>query len=311
MNTSGIKVFAPATVANVACGFDVLGFAIQHIGDEVVARRTDTGKVVVANITGDKGKLSRDADKNTASIAAQAVLDYLEVGGVGIELEIRKKLPIGSGLGSSAASAVAGALAANVLLGSPLTKQELLPFAALGEAFASGSIHLDNVAPSMLGGFVLTRDSETYDVHRLIYPQGLYATVVHPQVEVLTKEARAILSPTLRLQQHIVQSANLGALVVGLYKGDFDLIGRCLTDIIIEPQRAALIPNFYEIKDAAMDAGAMGCSISGAGPSIFAVSKSSIEAEKIGAAMQSVYQKAKVPCTVWCSVINNEGAEVL
>jgi len=191
-------------------------------------------------------------------------------------------MPFGSGLGSSAASAVAGVMAINELLKRPLQKREMLPFAVLGEQIADGAYHADNVAPSLLGGMIFIRDNATLDVHRLPLMKGLQATVIYPHIEILTKDARDVLSKDIELKQHIEQNGNLGGLIVGLYNSDLDLIRRSLQDAIIEPQRAQLIPGFYQVKEAALNAGALGCSISGAGPSIFALSSNTLIAENIG-----------------------------
>lgn len=311
MNNSSIKAFAPATVANVACGFDVLGFAINGIGDEILARKTGDNKGLrITQITGDKGKLPLDVLKNTAGVAALQLLQHVGLADMGIEMQIRKKMPFGSGLGSSAASAVAGAFIVNQLLDNPLTKRELLPFAGLGEAVASGGLHLDNVAPSMLGGFIFCRDSQTADVHRLYAPNGLYATVIYPHIQILTKDARAILSPTVSLKDAIQQNANVGGLIIGLFNNDLELISRSLNDVLIEPQRAELIPYFQEVKHAALNCGVLGCSISGAGPSIFALSKNTAIAENTAEAMQAIFTKYKVKSTTYVSAINNEGAVI-
>jgi len=304
----GIKVFAPASVANVACGFDILGFALERPGDEIIARFADAPGLRITQITGAGGKLPYDIQKNTAGYAAFKLLEHLGETDRGIEFEIHKKMPFGSGLGSSAASAVAGVMAVNELLGRPLTKRELLPFAVLGEQIADGAYHADNVAPSLLGGMVLIRSNETLDVHRLHLPRGLYAVVCYPAVEVLTKDARSILSTTTTLKQHIEQSGNLGGLIVGLFNGDFDLISRSLKDNIIEPQRAQLIPHFHEVQDAAIKEGALGCSISGAGPSIFALCANSLIAENVGREMKAVFDKAKIGNQLFIGPINQEGA---
>ncbi len=308
---AGIKVFAPATVANVACGFDILGFALHKPGDEIIARFSDQKGLRITKITGVKEKLPFDVEKNTAGVAALRLLEHLGESGRGIDLEIHKKMPFGSGLGSSAASAAAGVMAINELLRRPLSKPELLRFAVLGEQTADGAWHADNVAPSLMGGLLLIRSNETLDIHRLPVPKGLYATVVYPHVKVLTRDARAVLSDTVTLKQAIAQTGNLGSLVVGLYNGDFDLISRSLQDVIIEPQRARLIPGFYDVKEAAMKEGALGCSISGAGPSIFALSNSSLKAENIGEAMQKVFTALKIESQIFISMINQEGAIAL
>lgn len=304
----GIKVFAPASVANVAAGFDILGFALERPGDEIIVRLSETPGFRITQITGAKGKLPMEPEKNTAGFAALKLLEYLGETGRGIEMEIHKKMPFGSGLGSSAASAAGAVMAVNELLGRPLEKRALLPFAVLGEQIADGAYHADNVAPSLIGGMVLIRSNKDLDVHRLPVPKGLYAAVVHPQVEILTKDARNVLSDAVSLQQCIEQNGNLGGLIVGLYNSDLELIGRSLNDVIIEPQRARLIPHFYEVKAAALDAGALGCSISGAGPSIFALCANSLVAETAGKAMSKVFTEAKIGNQVFISAINQEGA---
>ena len=304
---AGIKVFAPATIANVACGYDILGLALEKPGDEIIARFSDQPGLKITLITGVKGKLPYDVDKNTAGVAAKKLIEYLDFDG-GIELEIHKKMPFGSGLGSSAASAVAGAMAINELLKRPLTKRELLPFAVVGEQAADGSYHADNVAPSLLGGIILIRDNQTLDVHRLSTPKGLFAVVVYPHIQILTKEARAVLSDNITLKQHIQQSGNLAGLVIGLNNSDFDLIRRSLQDVIIEPQRAKLIPKFYEIKESALKEGALGCSISGAGPSIFALCDNSLIAENVSHSIQGGFRNQGIKSDIFISKINTEGA---
>lgn len=306
---TGIKVFAPATVANVACGFDLLGFAINGMGDEIVVKHTEKKGITISRITGDNGKLSRDIDKNVAGVSAKAVLEHLKLDKeIGLDFELRKKMPFGTGLGSSAASAVAGAMAVNEALGRPLTKKELLPFAMLGEQAADGAYHADNVAPCLLGGMIFCRDNPSLDVHRIYVPNGLYATVILPNIEILTRDSRNILGDTVSLKAHIQQSGNLAGLIIGLMNTDLDLIGRSLTDVIIEPQRAKLIPHFYEVKQAALDAGALGCSISGAGPSIFALSENSLKANAIAEAMSQVLNYHDINNRTIVSPINNDGA---
>lgn len=305
---AGLKVFAPASVANVACGFDVLGFALEKPGDEVIVRFSDKPGLKITTITGAKGKLPFEVEKNTAGFAAQRLLEHLGETGRGIEMEIHKKMPFGSGLGSSAASAVAGVMAINELLKRPLEKRELLHFAVLGEQLADGAYHADNVAPSLIGGMILIRNNADLDVHRLPLPRGMYASVIYPHVKILTKDARAVLSDQVSLSKCIQQSGNLAGLVVGLYNGDLDLISRSLEDVIIEPQRAQLIPHFYQVKEAALLTGALGCSISGAGPSIFALSANSLIAENVGIAMKKIFCDAEIPNELFVSPINQEGA---
>ncbi len=306
---AGVKIFAPATVANVACGFDTLGFAIDKPGDEILAHFSDTPGLKISKITGAKGKLPYEVEKNTAGFAALKLLEHLGEQDRGIHLEIRKKMPFGSGLGSSAASAAGAVMAINELLGRPIvTKRELLPFAVLGEQIADGAYHADNVAPSLMGGIIFIRSNQTLDVHHLPVPKGIYASVVYPHIEVLTKDSREVLSNQVGLKECIQQTGNLGGLVVGLYNTDLDLIGRSLNDVIIEPQRAKLIPHFYKVKEAALSAGALGCSISGAGPSIFALSANSLVAEEVGESMQKVFHDNKIKNDLYVSPINTDGA---
>lgn len=304
---SGIKVFAPASVSNVACGFDLLGYALDQPGDEVIVRLSDKPGVHITKITGAGGKLPYEAEKNTAGIAALKLLEYLGDPAIGVELELHKKMPIGSGLGSSAASAVAAAVAVNELLKNPLEKRDLLPFVVEAERVTSGSIHLDNVGPSLIGGMVLVR-KDAMAVHRLPTPKGLFTAVVHPHVEVLTKHARQILHPFVPLEKHVQQSQYLGSLLIGLYQSDLDLIRAGLVDVIIEPQRAALIPHFYEVKESAIACGALGCSISGSGPSVFALCANSFIAEECGEAMSRIYSDAKIGFDLFLSPVNHEGA---
>ena len=310
MSKIGIKVFAPASVANVACGYDILGFALEKPGDEIIVRFAEKPGLRITKITGAKGKIPYEIEKNTAGFAAQKVLEHLGETR-GIELEIHKKMPFGSGLGSSAASAVAGVMAINEILKRPLTKRELLPFAVLGEQIADGAYHADNVAPSLLGGMTFIRDNATLDVHKVHVPRGLQAVVVYPHVKILTKDARDILSDSVSLKQTVEQTGNLGGLLLGMFNTDLDLIKRSLNDVIIEPQRAQLIPHFYKVKEAALNNDALGCSISGAGPSIFALCANTFVAENVGNAMQKVFSDNGIENDLFISPINQEGAILL
>ncbi|MFT7451811.1 MAG: homoserine kinase, partial [Patescibacteria group bacterium] len=238
MTNVGLKVFAPASVANVACGYDVLGLALEKPGDEIYVRFSNNPGFRITKITG--GKLPYEPEKNTAGFAALKMLEHLEETGRGIEMEIHKKMPFGSGLGSSAASAAGAVMAINELLGRPLTKREMLPFAVQGEQVADGAYHADNVAPSLLGGFVLIRDNETLDVHRLPAIKGLQIAIVHPKIEILTKYSRSVLSDQVSLKQMIKQTGSVGGLVTAMFKGDLELLQRSLQDVVIEPQRAQL-----------------------------------------------------------------------
>jgi homoserine kinase len=305
-----VTVFAPATVANVASGFDVLGFALERPGDAVTVRRTEGRGVVVTSISGDGGRLPKDPTKNTAAVAAQA---FLEAVGApfGVQICVEKRMPLASGLGSSAASAVAAVIAANLLAGEPLSPRELLPFTLLAEKAACGSAHADNTAPALLGGFVLIRSYEPLDVLRLPVPRGLACAVVHPHTEVKTEDARRILKKEIRLADAIRQWGNLAALVASLYEGDLALLGRSLQDVVAEPVRSLLIPGFAAVKRAALAAGALGCSISGSGPSVFALCASADAAELAGATMVEAFRAAGLASDLFLSAVNTTGPAVL
>ncbi len=309
--TKEVKAFAPATVANVGCGFDVLGFAIHGLGDTVTAVLSDKPGVRITRITGDGGRLPVETEKNTAGLAVQALLNKTgKMDETGIELSIEKKMPLGSGLGSSAASSVAAVVAVNALLGEPFSKNELLPFAVEGELAASGTAHADNVAAALFGGFILVKNHQPPDVISLHTPDKLHCTLIHPGIEIQTKNSRMILKKQVSLEKAVTQWGNVGALIAGLYTEDYDLIGRSLHDEIIEPVRSLLIPGFDRMKAAAMDAGALGCSISGSGPSVFALSTSKSEAETIGRKMGDVLDEIGLEFDIHISKINTQGAAV-
>lgn len=306
-----VRVFAPATVANVASGYDVLGFAIDAPGDEVVARHSDKPGLRITHITGDGGKLPKSVEGNTAGVAALDLLKHLGMTEKGIEMEIHKKMPFGSGLGSSAASAVAGVYAVNMLLGEPLTKKQLLPFAMTGEASADGAYHADNVGPSLLGGITFIRSNEELDITQLPVPENLWAAVVHPDIEILTKVARDILPPEIPISTATQQMGNLGGFICGLYTDDFGLIGRSLHDVIAEPHRQKLIPEFYTAKQEALSHGALGFSISGAGPSVFALCEGEQNAHKVATAISQVFTNNDFGNQIHVSRINQTGVHVI
>lgn len=305
-----IKVFAPATVANVACGFDIFGFAVDAPGDEVIVRKRTDSQIVITNITGEGGKLTYDATKNAVTVP---IIQYLQkIGSTqGFEVELHKKMPLGSGLGSSSASSVAGVFAANELLGKPLTPKDLLPFSMEGERIACGSAHADNVAPALLGGFVVVRSYQPLDVFKVTTPDDLYVTIVHPDIEVNTKDARHILRNEVSMKNTIAQMGNVAGMIAGLMQSDYKLIASSMVDFIIEPVRAILIPEFWVVKNAALEAGAMGCSISGAGPSIFAFSKGKETAEKVSMAMKNSFEKVGISCNAYVSGINQFGPKII
>ena len=308
---NSVKAFAPATVANVSCGFDIFGFAIQEPGDTVELYERDEPGVVITEITGDEGRLPRQAEKNSVTVVMLALLKHLGIKDLGCEVVLRKNMPLGSGMGSSAASAVAGVVAMNELLGNPLSRKELLPFAMEGERIASGSAHADNVGPSLLGGFVVIRSYNPLDIFTIPVPDDLYCTLVHPDIEINTKDARFILRNEVSLKNTIAQMGNVAGLVAGLMKADYDLISRSMVDVIIEPVRSILIPEFKDVKQAAISNGALGCSISGAGPSMFALSRGIENAQNAGKAMQERFANAGIESAVHVSGINQGGAVVL
>ncbi len=310
MTKKDIRVFAPATVANVACGFDIFGFALEAPGDELLVKLVSSPGVRLTKITGDGGALPLEAQKNTAGVSASRLLTHLH-SQQGVEIEVHKKMPLGSGLGSSAASAVGSLFAVNHLLGRPLSPAELLPFAMEGERVACGAAHADNVAPALLGGFVLIRSYAPLDVMPIPYALDLYCSILHPHIEVSTEVARKLLKPEISLQQHVVQSGNAAGLVLALMQGDANLIRRCLQDVIAEPIRSALIPGFNEMKAAALSEDALGCSISGSGPSLFALSLTKSHAEKIGEAMAKACRAQNLACDIYISPINSQGPRVL
>jgi homoserine kinase len=284
-----VTAFAPATVSNVGCGFDVLGFALDGPGDEVTARFTTSG-VTIDDIIGDENRLPREAARNTAGIAAQALLSALgETRGVA--LTIRKGLPLASGLGGSAASAAAAVVAVDALLDARAPRDLLIACALDGERLGAGSAHPDNVAPSICGGFVLVRHAQPLDIVELPVPAGLTAVVVHPDLEIETAHARALLGDTVPLADAIRQWANMGALVDGLHRSDYALISRALVDTIAEPRRAPLIPGLAEIKRAAVGAGALGSSISGSGPSLFALCRDRVTGDRVAEAMTAAVRR--------------------
>lgn len=304
-----VRASAPATVANVSCGFDIFGFAVEAPADEVVITVKDSPGVTIEKIEGDDGRLPREADKNTASVA---VIEFLKAIGSqqGATISLYKHLPLGSGMGSSAASSVAALVAINHLHGNPLTREQLLPFAMEAERIACGSAHADNVAPSLLGGFVLIRGYDPLDVATIPTPENLYCTLVHPHLELKTEDSRKVLKPTVPIKDAITQWGNIAGLVVGLMKPDFGLIKRSLNDVVAEPIRAVLIPGFDSIKAAAIDAGALGCGISGSGPTIFALSTDALVAKQVGAVIQQQFESFQLKSDVFVSRINQEGAAI-
>jgi len=303
-----IKIFCPATIANISCGFDVLGVALDSVGDEMVIRKVLEKGIRITKLVGQD--LPMQTEKNVAGVAGLALLAESNYEG-GFEIEIYKKIKAGSGIGSSAASATGTVWGMNQLLGEPFSTSKLVEFAMEGERLASGVAHADNVAPALFGGFTLVRSYEPLDIIPINSPSELYATVIHPQIEVKTSDSRKILKTNITLKDGIKQWGNVGGLIAGLFTEDYDLIGRSLVDHIVEPIRSILIPGFDDVKLNSMAAGALGCGISGSGPSIFAFSKGENIAQEVALAMKSVYQNIGIDYEVHVSKINPKGIKIL
>jgi homoserine kinase len=304
-----VKVFSPASIANVGPGFDVLGFAINDLGDIVEAEFNNSRKLLIQSINGTDG-LPFEVDKNLTTIAAQALLS--EVGDErGITFRIKKTVMPGSGLGSSASAAAAGAFAVNELLGKPFTKNDLVRFAGIGEQAASNQLHHDNVAPSMLGGFCVVRSNDPIDVFKIDYPEDLRIVIAHPQVEIKTKQAKRMLGRTMSISNAVIQFGNIAGLVSGMARKDYGLIGRSMVDVLAEPVRSKLIPEYDAAKIASLEAGAVGTNIAGSGPAIFSFCKGMDSAEEVKEAFKYVYSKTGLDVRYYISEINSVGTTLV
>lgn len=306
-----VHVFAPATSANFICGYDILGLALNEPGDEVFLKRVDEPGIRITKITGDQGLLPIHPDKNTVSACVKMILDFLGKKNYGIEIELHKKMPIGSGLGSSAASTIAGLFAINQLLGEPLSKKELLPFALKGEELACGHGHADNVAPSLMGGITLIRSYQPLEVINLPVPTELCCSIIFPHVEVQTRAARQILKNKVELKDAVSQWGNIAGLITGLFTEDYDLLSRSLQDKLIEPTRSILIPEFEAMRRIAMECGALGFGISGSGPSVVAFTKGIETAKTITSKLKEHLKNHEIESNGYSSPINGKGATVL
>lgn len=308
-----VQAFAPATVANVGCGFDTMGFAMEGIGDLVTMKVSD--KTIDVNqvvMSGAYGHLIPTAvEKNTASVAAKALLNELKLSDVNLEISIQKNLPLGSGMGSSASSSAAAVYALNHLLGNPFTTMELIPFAMEGERVACGAAHADNVAPSLLGGFVLVRSYEPLDIIQVPFNNDLHCVVVHPHTKLNTADSRKILNLEVSIQDAILQSANAAGLMIALMQNNIPLMKRCIHDAIAEPKRSLLIPNFDRIKMNVMEANAINCNISGSGPSIFSLCENEVHASQIGKIMQAGFEEVGLQSDLHISPFNAKGASIV
>lgn len=307
MEKESVRIFAPATSANFICGYDVLGFALDEPGDEVILTRVDKPGITISKIDGDNGLLPLDIDKNTVSACIKMVLKHLQREDVGVKIELYKKMPIGSGLGSSAASTVAGLYAINQLLGTPLTKQELLPFALKGEELACGTGHADNVAPSLLGGITLIRSYNPLDVINLPVPKELCCSVIFPHVEVPTSAARKILKTVVNLNDAVTQWGNIAGVIAALFTENYNLLSASLHDSLIEPIRSILIPEFNEMRKLALSAGALGFGISGSGPSVVAFTRGIEHSREITKILTSHLNYKNIGSNGYSSSINTTG----
>lgn len=305
-----VKVYSPATVANVSCGFDIMGFALELPGDVIEVRRTNKPGLHIINLV-EGLNIPTEAHKNTTTVAMQAMLDELEHHSGGFVVTFHEKIWPGSGVGSSSASAAAGVFALNELLNNPFERRDLVRFAMEGERAACGAAHADNVAPALLGGFVLIRDSQPLDLVSLHYPKELHAAVVLPEVVVRTEDARNVLPKDITLQTGIKQWAHVGALVAALAQENWELLSRSIHDFVAEPARKTLIPHFNEARQAAMQAGALGCGISGSGPAIFSLTRGRESAHAVALAKSGVFKQAGLPCRTYVSSINPTGVRVL
>lgn len=303
-----IKVFTPATIANVSCGFDILGLCLDSVGDEMIIKTSDVSGVQITKIEGQD--LPFEADRNVAGVAVNALLKALNTNR-GFEIEIYKKIKPGSGIGSSAASSAGAVVAVNELLGRPFSEQELTKFAMEGEKLASGTAHADNVAPVIFGGCTMVSSYNPLNIIKIEAPEDLYATVIHPQIEVKTADSRSVLKQNVSLKTVVKQMGNFGGLISGLYTKDYELIGKSLNDDIIEPNRSILIPAFDNVKEISKNKGALGSGISGSGPSIFALSKGKSIAENVAEGMAEVYNKIGVDFDIYVSKINPNGVKII
>ena len=302
------KAFAPASISNLACGYDILGLALEAMGDEVIARISEKPGVRIKSIKGHSHGILKDVNANTAGKAVEEYLQFRQLKSHGIELEIIKNIPLGSGLGGSAASAVAAVVATDRLMKTPLEKRDLLPFVLSGERVVHPNLPADNVSASLLGGICMTQSLDPLMIHRIPIPTGIHIVVLLPDIQVLTAENRSKLKKEVRLKDHIRQSAQLGSFVLGCIRGNWDIIQFALKDFIIEPQRAQSIPHFYELQKTALDHGALGCSISGSGPAIFAFCMNSADAGNVEVALKGICADKSIEAKSFISGVSYNGA---
>ena len=303
-----IKVFSPGSVTNLSCGYDILGFCLDKVGDTITASKIPEKGLRISSI--DKYNLPTSIDKNVAGIAAQAMINEVDID-YGIDLKIEKGIKPGSGIGSSAASSAGAVFAINKLIGSPFSNLELIRFAMEGEKYVSGSYHADNVSPILLGGFTLVRSVEDLDIIKLPNPKELIATIIRPEIEIKTSDSRKVVKSKVTIDKMVRQSANLAAFISSLYTEDYDLMSNSIVDQIIEPDRALLIPEYYNIKEISLKAGAIACGMSGSGPATFSLSRSNEVANDILNKVSSHFDSLNITYNGFVSIINSKGVKVI
>lgn len=304
-----VKVFAPASISNMGSGFDIIGFPLERVGDTLTLTPDDSGRITIGKMTG-YADIPGDPEKNIASYTAGKMLKKLGKT-LGLTIDIHKAVKAGSGIGSSASSAAAAVVGVNRLLNAGLSDAMLIEHAMEGEAMVSGGKHADNVAPAILGEIVLIRSYNPLDLVTIPSPEQLWAVLLHPHIEIKTEMSRSLLSERIKLKEAVSQMGNVGGLVAGLYTADYDLIGRSMDDVIAEPMRGDLIPGYREVKKTALKNGARGVSISGSGPSVFAVCKGEADAQRTGSAIKAMYPKYQIPFDIYISKVNKEGTQVI
>ena len=303
-----IKVFSPGSVTNLSCGYDILGFCLDKVGDTIIVKKIPEQGLRISSI--DKYDLPLSIDENVAGIAAKAMVNEVKISH-GLDIKIEKGIKPGSGIGSSAASSAGTVFAINKIIGSPFSDRELIRFAMEGEKYVSGSYHADNVSPILLGGITLVRSLEDLDIIKLPNPKDLIATIIRPEIEIKTSDSRKVVKSKVTIDKMVRQSANLAAFISSLYTEDYDLMSNSIVDEIIEPDRALLIPEYYNIKQISLRAGAIACGISGSGPAIFSLSKSDKVANNILDKMSSHFDSVNINYNGFVSKINSEGVKVI
>ena len=303
-----IKVFSPGSITNLSCGYDILGVCLQNRGDEITVKKIDKKEIIINS--NDDYNISKDINKNVAGIAAQALLKNTNTK-FGFEIEIKKGIKPGSGIGSSAASSAGTVFAINQLLDSPFSQMDLIKFSMEGEKFVSGTYHADNVAPIILGGITLVRSIDEIDVIKLPSPKSLEVIIIRPNIEIKTSDSRKVVKNKIKIEKMVQQSANLGSFVSSLYTEDYGLMSKSVVDVIVEPNRRILIPEFDKIKEISKEDGAIAVGISGSGPSIFSLSNNSTVSEKILKSVTNHYEKLKISHDGFISKVNSTGIKII